>query len=143
VVVSNHVIEHVANQQLHFDEICRMLKPGGTLYLATPNKWWWRENHFKLPLLGWLPRPLGQRYVKLVRGRDWDVYPLSLGAIHRLNRRRLTARPQTANLLKQPAKLRLSVPKPVTVLARLLPDAWLNKLTGLLPTFIIIFVKPK
>lgn len=38
VVLSNHVIEHVVNQDLHLDEIKRVLKPGGICYMATPNK---------------------------------------------------------------------------------------------------------
>ena len=38
LVLSNHVIEHVADQQLHLTEIRRTLKPSGCLYLATPNK---------------------------------------------------------------------------------------------------------
>lgn len=37
-VVSNHVIEHVSDQELHLSEIRRVLKPGGCAYLATPNK---------------------------------------------------------------------------------------------------------
>lgn len=38
LVVSNHVIEHVSDQELHLAEIRRVLKPGGCVYLATPNK---------------------------------------------------------------------------------------------------------
>lgn len=38
IVLSNHVIEHVVNQELHLDETKRVLKPGGICYLATPNK---------------------------------------------------------------------------------------------------------
>ncbi len=38
VVISNHVIEHVSDQQLHLKEILRVLKSNGCAYLATPNK---------------------------------------------------------------------------------------------------------
>ncbi len=38
LVLSNHVIEHVGDQQLHLREIGRVLKPTGCVYLATPNK---------------------------------------------------------------------------------------------------------
>lgn len=38
IVVSNHVIEHVADQDLHLSEILRVLKPDGCVYLATPNR---------------------------------------------------------------------------------------------------------
>ena len=38
VAISNHVIEHVSNQQGQLNEICRTLKPTGCVYLATPNR---------------------------------------------------------------------------------------------------------
>jgi ubiquinone/menaquinone biosynthesis C-methylase UbiE len=38
LVLSHHVIEHVADQGRHLDEIRRVLKAGGLCYLATPNK---------------------------------------------------------------------------------------------------------
>lgn len=38
LVLSNHVIEHVSDQQSHLREIRRVLKPSGCVYLATPNK---------------------------------------------------------------------------------------------------------
>lgn len=38
IVVSHHVIEHVADQGLHLDEIHRALTPAGIAYLATPNR---------------------------------------------------------------------------------------------------------
>ena len=38
VVISNHVIEHVTDHLKHLSEIRRVLAPGGSVYLATPNK---------------------------------------------------------------------------------------------------------
>lgn len=38
VVLSNHVIEHVDDQQLHLAEVRRVLAPGGVVYMATPNR---------------------------------------------------------------------------------------------------------
>ena len=38
IVLSNHVIEHVADQVLHLTEIARVLPPRGLAYLATPNR---------------------------------------------------------------------------------------------------------
>jgi len=37
VVIYNHVIEHIPEYKKTIDEIYRVLKKGGTLYLATPN----------------------------------------------------------------------------------------------------------
>ena len=67
VVVSNHVIEHVgdsAAQQRHLGEVARVLAAGGILYLAVPYRWRLVENHYRLPLLSWLPPRLADRYVR-------------------------------------------------------------------------------
>jgi SAM-dependent methyltransferase len=79
IVIFNHVIEHVGEwprQQAILEEIARILKPGGRLYLAAPNKWALIEPHFRLPLLGTLPRGLADRLVRLLRGDpEYDCYP--------------------------------------------------------------------
>jgi len=38
IILSNHVIEHLQNQDLHLSEMARTLKPDGLIYLATPNR---------------------------------------------------------------------------------------------------------
>ena len=79
VVVSNHVVEHVgdrADQQVHLDEIRRVLRPGGIGYLATPTRWALIEPHFKVPLLSWPPRTMRDRYLRLTgRGKVYNVDP--------------------------------------------------------------------
>ncbi len=81
VVVTNHVIEHVGgrhDQLQHLVEIRRILAPGGRCYLSTPNRWAPVENHFRLPLLGWLPPGWRDGYVRAAkRGSVFDVVPLS------------------------------------------------------------------
>lgn len=38
IIISNHTIEHIPDQARHLDEIYRVLKPDGIVYIATPNK---------------------------------------------------------------------------------------------------------
>jgi len=80
VVMSNHVIEHVggdAEQLGHLREIRRVLRPGGVLYLAVPNRWSLVEPHYRLPLLSWLPAGLAKAYLQATgRGRWYDCKPL-------------------------------------------------------------------
>lgn len=51
-VVSSEVIEHTPDPYQAFNEIYRVLKPGGTMVLSTPNKFWfwtlWIANRFNL-----------------------------------------------------------------------------------------------
>lgn len=81
IVVFNHVIEHVGDRpaQGHvLDEISRILKPGGQLYIAVPNRYAPVEPHFRLPFLGALPRGLADAMVRKWRGHArYDCYPLS------------------------------------------------------------------
>lgn len=79
VVVSNHVVEHTPDQETHLNEALRVLKPGGLLYIATPNKLWLSDPHYKLPFVSWLPRGIASKYVRATkRGEEWDIYPLSI-----------------------------------------------------------------
>lgn len=88
MVVFNHVIEHVgdAEHQLRaLDEIHRVLRPGGSLYLAVPSKWALIEPHFRIPLLGAMPRPLADRMVRILHGQpEYDCYPLDKGELYRM-----------------------------------------------------------
>lgn len=56
VVISNHVIEHVGDddeQARHLRELHRVLKSGGSGYLAVPNRWMLVEPHYRLAFLRW------------------------------------------------------------------------------------------
>lgn len=61
-------IEHVASVEDSIREMTRVTRPGGTIYLHTPNAWSWYEGHYKLLWVPLLPRPLGAFYLAL-RGR--------------------------------------------------------------------------
>jgi ubiquinone/menaquinone biosynthesis C-methylase UbiE len=77
VVITNHVIEHTPNQDKHTKEVMRVLKTGGHVYIATPNKWWLTDPHYKIPFISWLPRGLSSKYLKVIQKKEWDIYPLS------------------------------------------------------------------
>ena len=99
VLLLNHVVEHVRLPQLLLDEAWRVLRPGGLCYLATPNRYGLMEQHYRLPLLSWLPRWLADRYVRWTgRGRAYLDYPLSYRQLNRLARR-FRIRNQTAAVL--------------------------------------------
>lgn len=67
----NEVLEHVADQALSLAELRRVLVPGGTLAVFSPNRWFPFEGHgavigplrlpFPVPFLPWLPQRLAWR----------------------------------------------------------------------------------
>ncbi len=87
-VIFNHVIEHVGaieQQDAKLSQIWHVLRPGGRLYLAAPTKWALIEPHFRLPLLGAMPRPLADFIVTaLGKGGRYDCFPLSGSAMIKL-----------------------------------------------------------
>jgi len=56
IVISIHVVEHVADYQRYLRTQARLLKPGGVLLIACPNRFFFFEAHSKLPLIHYLPR---------------------------------------------------------------------------------------
>jgi ubiquinone/menaquinone biosynthesis C-methylase UbiE len=90
VVVVNAVLEWLGlsdeekspqEVQIHgLEELRRVLKPGGELYLATKNRYayfYWlgkKDPHSELRWITLLPRWLGQCYSKLFRRKDYREY---------------------------------------------------------------------
>jgi SAM-dependent methyltransferase len=79
------VIEHVDSVETTIAEMTRVTRPGGQLYVHTPNAGSWYEGHFKLFWIPFLPPSLGRLYLRL-RGRP----PGYLATIRRLTPGRLT-----------------------------------------------------
>ncbi len=81
VVVSNHVFEHVGDleqQADHLREIRRVLREGGFVYFAVPNRWTVVEPHFRLAFLSWMPSHVRSAYLRLFRRGDfYDCNPPS------------------------------------------------------------------
>ena len=72
VVVGGDVIEHVGDARQTIAESYRVLKPGGTLFLATPNRYsLGAEPHVGVWGVGFLPRKWMTSYVRLASGRDF------------------------------------------------------------------------
>lgn len=72
-------IEHVDSVEQTVAEMVRVTRPGGFIYVHTPNAWSWYEGHYKIFWMPFLPRPLGRLYLRL-RGRP----PAYLSTLKRL-----------------------------------------------------------
>jgi 2-polyprenyl-3-methyl-5-hydroxy-6-metoxy-1,4-benzoquinol methylase len=62
------VIEHVGSVEATVAEMVRVTRPGGVIYVHTPNAWSWWEGHYKVFWIPFLPAPLARTYLRL-RGR--------------------------------------------------------------------------
>jgi ubiquinone/menaquinone biosynthesis C-methylase UbiE len=67
------VLEHVENQLNALKEILRVLKPGGTIILSVPHRWWIFETHgaslpllpwHRVPFFSWLPKNVHDRWAR-------------------------------------------------------------------------------
>jgi 2-polyprenyl-3-methyl-5-hydroxy-6-metoxy-1,4-benzoquinol methylase len=90
VVAASDVIEHVEDPSRFVGEAARVLRPGGLLFLATPNRFsLGLEPHVRLWGVGYLPRGLAERYVRAARKTSYShVHLLSARALERLLRAR-------------------------------------------------------
>ena len=80
-VVAGDVIEHVASQEETLSEVFRVLRPGGRLFMATPNRFsLGSEPHVGVWGVGFLPRRWMTSYVRRANGADFR-------AIHTLGKR--------------------------------------------------------
>jgi SAM-dependent methyltransferase len=89
LIVLDNVFEHLPDQRDALQRLSRALRPGGALYILTPNKLWPIEAHYALPFLAWLPLPLANAYLRLTRrGTDYTdaSYAPTYGRIKRLFR---------------------------------------------------------
>lgn len=85
LVVGADVVEHVPDAAAMVRSCCRVLRPGGHLWLSTPNRFSLTpEPHVRLWGVGFLPRRAGVAYVRRARHTDYsDVHTLSHRGLRR------------------------------------------------------------
>ena len=82
IVISNHVMAHVKDNEMHLKEIKRVLKKDGVAYVSMLNRLWPLEPNFSLLFLSWLPKKLADFYVRLIgEGEHYNVNPLTYAAL--------------------------------------------------------------
>ena len=71
VAICNQVYEHVPDAARLFSEIHRVLRPGGVCYFSAGNRLQIMEQHYHLPLLSVVPKPLAHLYLRILRKGDY------------------------------------------------------------------------
>jgi ubiquinone/menaquinone biosynthesis C-methylase UbiE len=140
VVVANQVYNYVGDQPAMFDEIFRVLKPGGFCVLSAGNKYSLIESQYRLPLLAMLPARLARAYLRMFRGTSTFVgrQYRSRSGIFALAHR-FAVRDYTIDILRDPRRFGFEDLVSTAPLARILP---LGLLVGLIPNYIIVLERP-
>src|SRR5690554_6001690 len=140
VVITNHVIEHVGDTEAqieHLQEIQRVLKEDGIVYLAVPNRWMLTEPHYKLRFLSWLPHSWRTPYLKWRgEGELYDCEPLAMTELEKM----LTlCNYRWENICIDAFRETLNIEHPnafITRLVNTLPDVFFRPLKPIIPTLI-------
>lgn len=64
LVLCLDVLEHVQSAEAVLSEMYRVLKPGGVVLTTVPNRHAFRDPHYHLPLINWLPRMWAEKIVE-------------------------------------------------------------------------------
>jgi SAM-dependent methyltransferase len=143
VVLSNHVIEHVGDEQAqraHLAELRRVLRQDGVGYLAVPNRWMLVEPHYKLAFLSWLPRAWRTPYLRAMgKGSAYDCEPLRMKQLERLL---IDTQLDCRNLCIEALRATFDIERiqsPASRLLRHIPDRALLPLRRVIPTLIYRF----
>jgi ubiquinone/menaquinone biosynthesis C-methylase UbiE len=64
IMLCMDVLEHVQDVEAVLSEIHRVLKPGGVVLTTVPNRRAFRDPHYHLPLINWLPAPISEQLIK-------------------------------------------------------------------------------
>lgn len=95
IVTAWDVLEHVQQPAAMLAEIARVLRPGGWAMLTAINRFAFRDPHYHLPLINYLPRPAAELLIGLAgrskrnaafrdRQRLSEMHYFTYGAIERL-----------------------------------------------------------
>ncbi len=70
VVLCAQVYEHVPDDTRLAEEVYRVLKPAGVVFFSGPNWLFPIELHYNLPFIHWLPAPLADATLRILRRGD-------------------------------------------------------------------------
>jgi 2-polyprenyl-6-hydroxyphenyl methylase/3-demethylubiquinone-9 3-methyltransferase len=73
VCLAPELLEHVPDWQRCLDEVTRVLRPGGAVFLSTTNTLCPSQQEYNLPLFSWYPGALKRRLTALTLSRRPDL----------------------------------------------------------------------
>ncbi len=120
----SEVIEHVESPTQVIKEVHRVLSANGSAYLSVPNRYGWKDPHFHLYVVNWIPRSWSFGFISLW-GKHKDYSDPSSG-LQRLDQMHYYTFRDITNLLhslgftvtdQRESRIKKSIPQPFTLLA--------------------------
>ena len=141
VVVSNHVIEHVADADKHLSEIDRVLKNDGLVYLATPNRLWPWEAHNKIPLLHYLRATTFNSLLKLLGRHHEDIFLLTWWKLKSKFKKHFTINFVSDRICKWPLQYHMQCHPFIAKILSWIPLRIYRMCTFINPTLVVVLKK--
>jgi SAM-dependent methyltransferase len=142
VVICAQVYEHTLHQQSLSEEIWRTLRPGGICFFSGPNRLAIMEEHYWLPFLSWLPRTIGNYYMRIFqRGTEYDAHPLLYWQIRKLWQY-FTIHDYTTRMITDPERFAVNDRVSKYSWIKIIPPAILRLSTPFYPNYNWILQKP-
>lgn len=105
LIICSQLYYSIFDLDILLQEIHRLLKKKGTCYFSGRNKYALMEQQYRLLFLSWLPYPLGNRYVKMMRNKNYvHHYYLSYTDLTAALARYFKLTDLTLTILKNPQK---------------------------------------
>jgi len=141
IVISNHVIEHVNSTHTHISEIHRVLKPEGWLYLATPNRLWPWEVHYRVPLIHYLPRDFFHWLMRKAGKYQEDIDLQTSWQLEFNCRKYFLISSVSENICQNPRYYKLNVSERLNQALNVVPKSIIKVAHCLMPTLIYMMQK--
>jgi ubiquinone/menaquinone biosynthesis C-methylase UbiE len=85
-IISQMVLEHVFKVKKYLQEIFRVLRQEGLVYIALPNRMFPIEPHTKIPLITYLPHRLFQKIINIKLGKIYPLNYLNYGVLNNIKK---------------------------------------------------------
>lgn len=141
IVISNHIIEHVSDCETHLAEIARVLKKNGFVYLATPNRLWPWEVHNRVPAIHYLPQPLFNGALKLLKKYHEEVHLFTWKGLAMAVAPQFNVHVYSDKICRAPSRYFMNVKPWCEKVLQLIPPGIYTFLTFIHPTLIVILQK--
>jgi len=141
IIVSNHIIEHVVNADLHLAEISRLIRDDGLVYLATPNRLWPWEVHYRIFFLHYLPAPIFLLLMKRLDRYHEDVFLINWFSLNQKITKDFILISFSERICKWPHQYYMNCTQTIARLLSYCP-LWLYRFfTFIHPTFVVVLRK--